>query len=435
MRAAIAAAALLAMTGTARAYHNADFATAVSRGGGNGIYFTGSPRAKRMDCTACHALSAGAIGVELASEPAELVDEHTWTPGRTYLITVTMTGEHLGDPDASTSGLDNNGWVAELIDDGGRLAGAWTSDDPERVFTMDVAGGDPRVVGGYDGDGRTRWVVELTAPDAGAGRLTLHLGAVDGNAAGGGVAAVVDPFGDDVFVGAWRFCESGTACDTSLPEVTESAIDQAHDSAARGCSAAGSSAGALLVLLVLLALRARAALVLLVLAGCLDQGDDPVFAECPNDICEYSSEGEPFGTDPDLDPRFFECEVQPVLQTRCANFACHGDQARAYVVYAPARLRIDGSNNIAEGFQPTTALELAGNLDGARAFSDGARPDQSLLLLKPLDTGAGGYQHFGRGYQGDVFAGAGDAGYQKILEWINGATATADCAPTTEVGP
>lgn len=433
-------ASLVAMLGfgpTADAYHNADFATPVTRGGGNGIYFNGSPRYKRYDCTACHALASGAIAIELASDPAELIAERRYTPGASYRLIVTMFGEHLGDP-RGTSGFDHNSFVAELDDDGGQLVGSWSSDDRDRVFTMDVAGGEAQVVAGYDGRGGTTWSVSVVAPVAGTGRITLYLGAVDGNAAGGGVETVVDPFGDDVFVGAWRFCEAGSSCDTTVPEVSEEDIEEAHASPASGCSTAGHGSGWPLVLaaVVLLAAVRRRLVIAAVAIAVVGCADDPVVVECPNGICEYSSEGNPFGNDPVLNRAFFACEVQPVLQARCANLACHGDERRPLIVYAPARLRLDGDDS-GETAMPTTELEFRTNYETAREFARDDQPGTSLLAIKPLDSRAGGFYHFGEAlyYQGDVFGSTADVGYQTLLDWIGGATAGVDCQPTTEVGP
>lgn len=441
---AVALAGAFAAPDVAVAFHNADFATPVSRGGGNGMYFTGSPRYKRLDCTACHALPDGQIGIEISSNPPELFSERRWTPGQTYQLTVSMTGEHLGNP-LGTNRFDHNSFVAELNDDGGHLVGSWLSGDPD-TFTMDVAGGDSRIVSGYSDDGSTTWTLELVAPPAGTGRTTLYMGAVDGNAAGGGVATVVDPFGDDVFSGGWRFCEGSQPCDTGFFEVTEEDIDDSHESPATGCAVSGSGAGwpmgaALLIMLGSLARRKKIAAAIALaaasaaIAGCLDEGDDPQFdSECPNGVCAYTSEGEPFGDNPLLDRLYFDCEAEPVLQARCSNFVCHGDPDRPLIVYTPNRLRLDAEDS--KTVVPTTPLEHRTNFDGAREFARSDTASDSLLLLKPLDTSANGYYHFGESiyYQSDVFDSTADIGYQKLLDWIGGATGTPGCEPTTEVG-
>jgi hypothetical protein len=81
-------------------------------------------------------------------------------------------------------------------------------------------------------------------------------------------------------------------------------------------------------------------------------------------------------------------------------------------------------------------MERQANFDAAREFSRGDVTASSLLVIKPLDTSAGGYYHFGESlyYQSDVFKSTDDIGYQKLLDWIGGATAPPDCTPTSEVG-
>jgi len=431
----------LLFAGTAHAYHNADFATPVLVGGGNGIYFTGSPRYKGYDCSVCHALAAEQITVELNSEPPELFAEGRWTPGQTYFIRATMLGEHLGNANAG-NGYDHNSLVAEVIDDFGGLVGEWDGDDPNSVFTMDVAGGDSRVVAAYSDDGGTVWNLRFTAPAAGAGRLSLHLGAVDGNAAGGAIATVVDPFGDDVFVGAWRFCEAGVGCETSLPTITEDEVDHSRNSpAAHGCSASGvgDAAGWFVVVVVLAFLRRRRleglTLCTMVLALACDDFQGPGDV-CPNGICEYGDPAEVTGTSPELDEGYFACEAQPVLQARCSLYACHGTEERPFVVYSPTRLRLEGEGE-GETVLPTTALERLANYESAVAFARDDVPETSMLLLKGLDVRVGGYYHFGESlyYQSDVFESTADVGYQKLLAWIEGETRSVDCAPTSEVGP
>jgi hypothetical protein len=136
---------------------------------------------------------------------------------------------------------------------------------------------------------------------------------------------------------------------------------------------------------------------------------------------------------PPLDEAFFRCEVQPVLAARCAFFACHGSATRPFRIYARNRLRFDVPAEQRE--TPLRPAEERFNYESARAFAGDARRP-SLLLLKPLDEDDGGYIHVGATLygRGDVFRTAGDVGYQKLADWIGGATAAVDCAETEEVG-
>lgn len=137
---------------------------------------------------------------------------------------------------------------------------------------------------------------------------------------------------------------------------------------------------------------------------------------------------------PPLDEAFYRCEVQPVLAARCAFFACHGSATRPFRLYARNRLRFDVAAEERE--TPLRPVEERANYEAARAFAGDARRP-SLLLLKPLEEDAGGYIHVGATLygRGDVFRTADDPGYQKLADWIGGATAPSDCVETEEVGP
>jgi hypothetical protein len=64
--------------------------------------------------------------------------------------------------------------------------------------------------------GLTSWTFSWTAPDPGAGTVTLHLASVDGNAAGqASDATLTDSFGDDVFIARVELKELGAS--SALP--------------------------------------------------------------------------------------------------------------------------------------------------------------------------------------------------------------------------
>src|SRR5262249_40310678 len=106
-----------------------------------------------------------------------------------------------------------------------------------------------RVVAG-EGENMTMWSFAWTAPSAGRGALTLHVGMVDGNGAASALEPLNDPGGDDVAVAALRLCEGAPRCSEHAPPAPTS-------SRAAGCSA-GAGSSSLLGTLALLGLRRRA---------------------------------------------------------------------------------------------------------------------------------------------------------------------------------
>jgi hypothetical protein len=129
-----------------------------------------------------------------------------------------------------------------------------------------------------------------------------------------------------------------------------------------------------------------------------------------------------------LDPNFFRCRVQPVLVKNCSAFLCHGDARRFLRVYGRDRLRygIAGEDERNRALSPA---EIEANFESASAFVDGVTPDQSLIVLKPLETDAGGYFHRGAEIfgQGNVFAAPGDPDLDVIRQWAHGAKENDTC--------
>lgn len=128
-----------------------------------------------------------------------------------------------------------------------------------------------------------------------------------------------------------------------------------------------------------------------------------------------------------LDEPFFRCRVQPVLTQSCAAFACHGDARRFLRVFARNRLRLGGTEADRNAF--LSEGERGHNYAAASALVVPGRPDESLLLRKPLDERAGGYFHQGAHIfgGGDVFLDREDSDYQVIAQWIEGATEDPSC--------
>lgn len=143
-------------------------------------------------------------------------------------------------------------------------------------------------------------------------------------------------------------------------------------------------------------------MILLLLAGCVEEGVDVGVGSAR------------LG----LDVEYFSCAVHPVLVSRCAFPACHGNEDRPFKLYWGAGMRLDPDLYN----QPTSDEERAANHEAALAFA-GDSPDDSWLLLKPLDWNQGGYYHRGAWMYGtwDVFSSTSDPGYQAIESWILGA--------------
>src|SRR5206468_4264190 len=127
-----------------------------------------------------------------------------------------------------------------------------------------------------EGKDATMWSFSWTAPSAGRGAVTLHLGLVDGDGAASATVPQNDPGGDDVAVTAVRLCEGASGCaDRPVPAIP--------GSKATGCAVGGSSSP-LVALLALFGLRGRrrVALVLCALVGCFEPTTP---SECPDHVC------------------------------------------------------------------------------------------------------------------------------------------------------
>ena len=129
-----------------------------------------------------------------------------------------------------------------------------------------------------------------------------------------------------------------------------------------------------------------------------------------------------------LDEPYFRCRVQPVLTKYCSTFACHGDGARFFTVFARNRLRLAGDESERNAF--LRPEERAFNYRAAIGMVDVEDPGESLLLRKPLEEAAGGWYHVGADEPfggGDVFASADDPEYRALVEWVEGATEDPAC--------
>ncbi len=113
---------------------------------------------------------------------------------------------------------------------------------------------------------------------------------------------------------------------------------------------------------------------------------------------------------PMLDAALFAQSVEPVLEARCSDPSCHGNNRRALQVFAPMRYRQDPTRlYIPESLSPA---ELTANEDSAAAFALGVTTAlDSLLVAKPL----GYVTHLG----GTVFASPTEPDCAAVIAWLH----------------
>lgn len=136
--------------------------------------------------------------------------------------------------------------------------------------------------------------------------------------------------------------------------------------------------------------------------------------------------GEHAGSDsaslPDVDYDYFVQNVQPILEHRCAFFACHGSRKRFLQIYQEVRLReVPDPNPLCTALIPLTPSELRRNFEQTAGMFYGFEdPQDSPLFSKPLQTGT---RHAGATLFGgpDIFLNRGDPDYQTLLRWARGA--------------
>jgi uncharacterized protein (TIGR03382 family) len=355
----ILVAALVCASANAWAFHTpGTFDDTAAKGGGHRIYFTGSARQKGYDCGMCHTDSAGKISAQVQLTPSA---SGAYVPGQLYSVAVKLVGEHRGFGARN----NQNGFVAEVVDDTGQTAGTYASTQ-NSVELID----DGRVIAGEKAD-TTMWTFSWQAPVAGRGPVTLHLGMLDGDGASISSAPQTDPGGDDVAMVKLRMCEGAAGC-ADRPAMAVTA------SPASGCNAGGdASPFVALVLVCLLVLRRRSIVLALALAGCYDAN---VPGECPDHVCGTTGADAPNGctenwvctsweapigssqaarvctdknnlgttsckpaetaTLPALDIDMYKCRVQPIFQRGCGMMACHGNETEhPFRIYSRGRWR------------------------------------------------------------------------------------------------
>lgn len=118
---------------------------------------------------------------------------------------------------------------------------------------------------------------------------------------------------------------------------------------------------------------------------------------------------------PTPDPVGFRTTAYPILLRDCGFAACHGDTRRFFVVFGPARTRLDPATDLDA---PVTPEELARTYARAQSMLVGDSARRSLLLRKPLAVDAGGAGHVGTDPWGDApYTSTSDPSYQALLAW------------------
>jgi hypothetical protein len=129
------------------------------------------------------------------------------------------------------------------------------------------------------------------------------------------------------------------------------------------------------------------------------------------------------------DANRFATEAYPILLRDCGFPACHGARDRFFRVFGPGRTRLSTSPDLDPG-DPATSEEIAQSYDRARSMIDAKAPERSLLLRKPLASGAGGAGHKGSDSWGrNVYASAVDPNFQTLRAWVFSLGPAQDAGP------
>ncbi len=163
-----------------------------SDAGAGGIYATGSTQDWGIKCSHCHIDSEGLIDADFSYSPAlmDIGGEPAYVPGQRYTITIDMIGEHLGETDDNTNGVN-----VVIEDASGNTAGDYISDSGVDSMNCPTSAPDDKdgsvnttyVYGDCHGvifaglRPLTRWTFDWVAPSAGTGEVTVFYGMVDGN--------------------------------------------------------------------------------------------------------------------------------------------------------------------------------------------------------------------------------------------------------------
>jgi hypothetical protein len=204
-RSIVFALALLAAPAAARAFHAGNqFDKPAGAGGGGGVFYTGAPRERGWDCTACHIDPPHTIQLDIGSMPASLLTTGQYAPNQSYAITAKLVGEHAG---LKSPESNYNSFTVAVLDSKGALAGKFSGYAAEDLYD----GGFVLISAGKK-VGVTSWSFTWTAPAALSGAVTFYVSLVDGNGADSkpGVT-LTDPWGDDVLAGSISIREAAVS--------------------------------------------------------------------------------------------------------------------------------------------------------------------------------------------------------------------------------
>lgn len=114
----------------------------------------------------------------------------------------------------------------------------------------------------------------------------------------------------------------------------------------------------------------------------------------------------------------FDDRIYPILIADCGYSGCHGNAERPFRVFGEGRTRL---SEVPMGVELETA-ERDATYDRARSMiAESARPDESLLIRKPLDIQHGGAAHQGLDAFGrDVYLDRDDPDFQLLSDWVLG---------------
>lgn len=112
----------------------------------------------------------------------------------------------------------------------------------------------------------------------------------------------------------------------------------------------------------------------------------------------------------------FTMTVYPILLRDCAFYACHGSSERFLQVFGPGRARLSLATR---PLDPELDTEIIHSYDRARSLIDMQAPEDSLLLRKPLEVGAGGEGHQGADDLGrNVYQDKTDPSFIALRHWV-----------------
>lgn len=236
MKYLLLALALLAST-PAYAFHTDEtFEENAAAGGASGIYYTGSPRSRAWDCTACHLDPPGAVSFTLSASPRTLFTEMRYTPGETYQITVGFLNESKG----LEASANYNSFALEILDPETMPVGGFFGFDEAILST--IGNGGVLFAIGQKNLNLIEWRFSWQAPMDGPDYVDFYLAGVDGDGASDAMVASSNPGNDDVVTGALRIARDGA---TPPPPIPRTGVSGS------GCTTVANDASLLWLLLLL----------------------------------------------------------------------------------------------------------------------------------------------------------------------------------------